>query len=323
MDLHPTYPIFPIIIFLSFVATLLPLAWIKRDNTGLLLLVLWLAIACLNQFINSVIWHGNTRNFVPVWCDISSRLIVGISVGIPCSALCMTRRLYHVCSMKALLLTTIQKRRALVEDMCICVGIPFLQVVIHYVVGGHRYAILEDIGCYPATYNSWLAYVLAYSWPVIIGFLNGIYSVLTIRAIIRSGKEIDKCFEEKDEKKHYCRRIAFALGMIIFDGPFAVVSMTFDLTTMPLYPYNGWKETHVNYSHVVNVPAAVWRLNPTWNAALEMARWILILDTMVYYGIFGTSREAINAYKKAFWTVIRVLGLKFRSSATFQDNLQL
>ncbi|TDL13323.1 fungal pheromone STE3G-protein-coupled receptor, partial [Rickenella mellea] len=68
-------------------------------NTGIILYSLWVSIACLNQFINSVIWHNNALNSAPVWCDISTRLIVGISVAIPASSLCIVRRLYHICSM--------------------------------------------------------------------------------------------------------------------------------------------------------------------------------------------------------------------------------
>ncbi|TDL14770.1 STE3-like pheromone receptor [Rickenella mellea] len=297
MDLHPTVPIFPIMIFLSFVAMLLPWAWIKRDNTGILFLSLWIAIACLNQFVNSVIYPP-------------SRVIVGISVAIPASALCMARRLYHICSMKAFLLTPTQKRRALIEDLCICLGIPILQMAI-----GHRFNILEDIGCYPAAYNVWLTYVLCDSWTVIIGIVSAIYSVA------RNGKEIDKFIEDKVDRKHYDRLIILSSFVIIFDAPFTVVIMIVNLTTMPLYPYIGWEDTHFNYSRVDEIPAAVWRSDAAFNAKMEMARWILVLLAILFYGLFGFSTEAMNVYKKGFWTVSGFLGIKNRPSSIPQEIL--
>ncbi|TDL17042.1 fungal pheromone STE3G-protein-coupled receptor [Rickenella mellea] len=322
MDLHPTYPIFPLMIFLSLVASLLPLLWIKRDNIGVLFLSLWLAIACLNQFVNSVIWYGNTRNFIPVWCDISSRLIVGITVAIPASALCMARRLYHICSMKAFHLTPIQANTStLIEDMSICLGTPFLQMAIQYIVEGEKYAIMEDIGCYPLYDGVWPSFVLAFSWPVAIGSTSAVYSVLTIRALAKHGKEIDKFIEDKAQRKHYRRLIILALCVIIFETPFSVVVMILDLTIAPVHSYISWKDTHSNYSIVLEVPAVIWRSNHMFNVKSEMCRWILVLLAIIFYGIFGFSVEAINVYKRTFRSVVGLVGIKIPASTVHQEHL--
>lgn len=86
------------------------IAW----NVGASLYMAWTALACLNQFINSIVWHGNTVNWAPVWCDIckctrtvslegclslvlsAARIIVGASMAIPACSLCINRRLYHI-----------------------------------------------------------------------------------------------------------------------------------------------------------------------------------------------------------------------------------
>jgi hypothetical protein len=44
-----------------------------------------------------------------------------------------------------------------------------------YVVSGHRFNIFEDIGCFPATYNTTLAYPLVYAWPLVIGLISAVY----------------------------------------------------------------------------------------------------------------------------------------------------
>jgi len=41
-------------------------------NTGTCLFMAWSGIACLYQFIDSVIWNGNVVNWSPVWCDIGT-----------------------------------------------------------------------------------------------------------------------------------------------------------------------------------------------------------------------------------------------------------
>lgn len=67
----PLYPLFSIFAFLGFVLSLIPLPWhLQAWNSGTCYFMIWSALACLNQFINSVVWHGNALNPAPVWCEI-------------------------------------------------------------------------------------------------------------------------------------------------------------------------------------------------------------------------------------------------------------
>jgi hypothetical protein len=40
---------------------------------------------------------------------------------------------------------------------------------------GHRYDILEDVGCFPYVFNSWFGFLMCWSWPIILGVISGIY----------------------------------------------------------------------------------------------------------------------------------------------------
>ena len=44
--------------------------WMTVSNTGTCLCMAWIAVGCLTQFINSVVWDKNVVNRAPVWCDI-------------------------------------------------------------------------------------------------------------------------------------------------------------------------------------------------------------------------------------------------------------
>ena len=83
-----------------------------------------------------------------------------------------------------------------INDLCISLGIPvlvmilracyvFFQLLSHllitlspldFIVQPHRYDILEDIGCQPATYNTLPAYFLVFMWPILLGLISFIYS---------------------------------------------------------------------------------------------------------------------------------------------------
>lgn len=67
----PTYPLFSVFAFLGFFLVLVPLPWhLQAWNSATCYFIIWTALACLNQFANSVVWAGNALNNAPVWCDI-------------------------------------------------------------------------------------------------------------------------------------------------------------------------------------------------------------------------------------------------------------
>src|ERR1700683_800287 len=108
------------------------------SNTGTCLYMAWTAVGCFNQFINSVVWNKNVVNRAPVWCDICEdfpcspssswhfdvdpleavRIIVGLSVAIPASALCILRHLHRVTSLRSIGLSK-GEVNSTCDDVCI------------------------------------------------------------------------------------------------------------------------------------------------------------------------------------------------------------
>lgn len=119
----PTYPLFPVLSFLGFVLSIVPLSWhFQAWNSGTCAFMIWTGLVCLVTCINSIIWADNALNVAPVWCDIceclndfpelpvidafaASQIILGASVGIPASTLCISRRLYRIVSTQTVSIT--------------------------------------------------------------------------------------------------------------------------------------------------------------------------------------------------------------------------
>lgn len=57
-----------------------------------------------------------------------------------------------------------------------------------FVVQGHRFDIYEEVGCFPATYNTLPAYFLVHMWPVVLGLCSGWFcgGFLWFRLVVRS-----------------------------------------------------------------------------------------------------------------------------------------
>jgi len=92
------------------------------------------------------------------------------------------------------MVTRSEKRRAIMIDLLIGLGIPLLQVLVRectlistlnhsftcmamaeYVVSGHRYNIFEDFGCTFAMVNMPPTYPLFFAWPIAIGCVSLYY----------------------------------------------------------------------------------------------------------------------------------------------------
>jgi pheromone a factor receptor len=52
-----------------------------------------------------------------------------LNVAIPAASLCINRRLYKIATVKAVMTTPSEKRRAVMIDLLIGVGIPILQMI--------------------------------------------------------------------------------------------------------------------------------------------------------------------------------------------------
>jgi pheromone a factor receptor len=118
-------------------------------NTGTCLYMIWAGLGCLVQCINSIVWNKNMVNRAPIYCDIGesvdlsslersltlrhhtvARLQVAQNVAIPACSLCINRRLYKIATAKVAMTTSAERRRAVIQDLLIGLGIPILQMIV-------------------------------------------------------------------------------------------------------------------------------------------------------------------------------------------------
>lgn len=91
------------------------IAW----NVGCVLYIVWTAIGCLLQFINSLAWSHDAINRAPAWCDFFVRVTSMASVGIPAASLVIARRLCKIANGTTVRSTRRDKQRAIMTDLAI------------------------------------------------------------------------------------------------------------------------------------------------------------------------------------------------------------
>ncbi|KAF9441476.1 pheromone receptor [Macrolepiota fuliginosa MF-IS2] len=294
-----TYPLYPTLAFLGFILALVPLPWhLKAWNSGTCFYMMWASLACLNQFVNSVVWHKNAVNWAPIWCEISIRIMMGSSVGLPASSLCINRRLYYIITSSSAAVTPNEKKRAIMIDSLICVLFPLIYIALQYIVQGHRFNIYEDVGCFPALFNSLPVYFISLMWPLLIGCISAVYCTLTLYTFARRRLEFSRILASHPSITpwRYFRLMALAMTELMLTMPLAAFVIWLNATAEPIEPWVNWADTHFRYSRVEMYPALLWRRSSIFVASMEFTRWVVPACVFIFFGFFGFAEEARKNY---------------------------
>ncbi|KAF8468714.1 STE3-domain-containing protein [Russula ochroleuca] len=295
--------------FIGFVLCVIPFYWhLEAWNTGTCLYMFWAGLGCLIQFINSIIWNGNMINRAPIYCLISTHIQVAQNVAIPACSLCINRRLYKIAKAKAAMTTNADRRRAVIQDLLIGVGLPILQIIAGYVVSSHRYNIFEDFGPASAFADTPLTFILLYSWPVVVGTASLFYCVTSIYTFYKRQRQFRQIMVHSQglNRSRYFRLMALSateiLGTIPL-GTYFIVS-----NAKGVRPWESWAEMHRHYSKVIQVPSIVWENDPYLAGGLGVFRWSMVASAFVFFAFFGFADEARQHYRRVYTSIASRIG---------------
>lgn len=292
------------------ILSVIPLWWhLEAWNVGTCMFMIWTALACFVHFVDSIVWSGNAINWAPAWCDIAIRIQIGAAVAWPACCLCIVRRLYKIASPTSVTTTPTDKRREMITDLLITIGIPVLEMGLEYIVAGHRFNIFEDYGCRAATWNTPLAFVLVFSWPLIIALISACYGALTIRAFVQRRKMFNDLVSANANLTYsrYWRLIALASVDFCFTVPYATWGIV-NVALGDVRPWVSWADTHWGYDRVFQYPRVLWEQEPVVAWSLELFRWGAVICAFIFFGFFGFADEARKHYRLAASTVTKRLG---------------
>ncbi|KAB5588131.1 Pheromone B alpha 3 receptor [Ceratobasidium theobromae] len=317
------FPVFPILSGLAIILVLLPLPWHWRArNTGTLLYIGWTVVGNLVFMTNTIVWRKNFEDHAPVWCDISSKLIIGMSVGLTAASLCINRKLYNIATIKSVHATAASRRREVIVDLLLGIALPIIVMALHYVVQGRRYSILEDIGCWPTTYNTLLAIPLIMLWPILISVCSLLYCSLSIRAFLQTRQQFNQVLNNSRtgiNMSRYFRLMALSSTEMVFSLPFALYLLINNLQNKQ-YPWISWNDTHYMFSQPVKFPAIVLKTFPTSYRVLLVNLWVLPGGGFIFFIYFGLGGEAASAYKEIFYKLVAPFGIRPRPDTSSGQN---
>ncbi|KAF8553269.1 STE3-domain-containing protein [Imleria badia] len=320
VEMVPDVPnwLFSTCAFISFLMCMIPLPWhLEAWNTGTCLYMIWTGLAALNQFINSVVWNSDVVIRAPVCA--ATQFMTASSIAIPAASLCINRRLYHIASVQSVTTTRAEKRRDIMVDLAIGVGLPIVVTIIHFCFQSNRFIIFEEIGCYPFTFNTPLAYPFYFCVPLIIGLASATYCFRTIRelAVRRAQFKEFLSTNRNLSSSRYFRLMGLAGIEILCTVPLASFGIYLNLATTPVQPYVNWANAHNELSVIFQVPSEMWRATTVSTVSSELSRWLVVVCAVVFFAFFGFADEARRNYRLAYASVAKRVGLSTGSiSAT-------
>jgi pheromone a factor receptor len=119
----------------------------------------------------------------------------------------------------------------------------------------------------------------------------------------------------------YIRLMLLACMEMTCTIPIATLSMYKGTRGVALEPWISWEDTHYNFSRVVLIPAVIWRSDPSARTAIELTRWLYPTCALLFFALFGFASEAQNSYRRVFWKIAGLFGLKPSTNTSTKQSL--
>ncbi|KAJ7278851.1 GPCR fungal pheromone mating factor [Mycena rebaudengoi] len=284
---------FPAAAFIGAALVLIPLSvhWRAR-NVLMLSIMAWLFVSDLTYGINSVIWRQNIDIVVPAWCDITTKIKVGSDIALPAACLCLALQLYRV----AYSMQVPQKSRFLVLDLTLSLGLPFLIMALHYVVQGHRFDIMENIGCTPAIYVSVPSIILLDIPPLVCAALALVFASLALVKFSKRRTAFSRMVQSSNSGLSTSRYVRL-MGMSFSLGVWNAICISVSRSSMyvgGLNTWTNWADVHADFSIVSQYPDSA--IPSQLKRSMTFTWWAVPISSLLLFCFFAFGEEAMKEY---------------------------
>ncbi|KIJ08355.1 hypothetical protein PAXINDRAFT_88958 [Paxillus involutus ATCC 200175] len=292
-------PALPVGAFLAAILVLVPLPWHWRArNIGTLAIIAWLFVLNLIYGINSIVWAGNVNNPVPVWCDITTKIMIGANSALPIATMCVCKHLELVSSNRRVRFDHADRRRRIIFDSIMCFGVPLILMALHYVVQGHRFDIFENFGCQPTVYFSIAAIFIVYVPPLAFSIATLVYAATSLYHFIRRRISFATHLQGSNSSlttHRYLRLMAMAVTEMVWGT--ALTSFDLYNNIVPgLRVWDNWADVHSNFSRVDLYPTMLFP--PAFLRSEYLFWWSIPVSAYIFFLFFGLGEEARKEYSK-------------------------
>ncbi|KAH6890866.1 pheromone receptor [Coprinopsis sp. MPI-PUGE-AT-0042] len=291
------YPELPVFAILSAILVLVPLPsqWRAR-NVATLALIVWLFVANVVYAINTLVWAGNAQDRSPVYCDIATKLALGASYAIPLITLCICKHLELVSSSRKSLYNQADRRRRMLYEIVMCIGVPLLLMALHFIVQDHRYDIFEDFGCQAAVYVSVPAIFLVWFPSLLFALVSFILAGVALHHFVRRRLVFPSHLLHSNSgltSNQYLRLIGMAFTIIFWNTTITSYNLYSNVST-GLRPWS-WATVHADPSRVDTFSAET--IPAYYRRALLLSSWAIPASSIIFFLFFAFGEDSMKHYQ--------------------------
>jgi pheromone a factor receptor len=294
-------------IALGLVLVTLPHHWRVR-NIATLSIIAWLSAYNIIFGVNAIIWDGNVEIRARVWCDIATKIKIGADAALPGCALCMARQLNRIaCGLEM----SPKGWRHRAPDILLCWGLPVIIMAAHYIVQGHRFDIIEDLGCFPAIYISLPSIFILDLSQFIPGVLALVFCSLALWKLHRRRVAFHIMLKAPGSSlspSRYIRLMIMTFFIGTWSALLSAVSTANEYNT-GLEPWTNWTAVHADFSFIGQDTDSDFASTPGALTCIYLLWWAVPLSSLSFFGFFGIGEEAMKDYQaNANWVRRVILG---------------
>ncbi|KAG6906376.1 hypothetical protein DXG01_014249 [Tephrocybe rancida] len=216
-----------------------------------------------------------------------------------------------------------KKRRRVALDLVMCWALPMIYMALHYVVQGHRFDIIENLGCRPAIFNSIQSIMLVWVPPLLVTSLTFIYAALALRHFFLRRITFARHLQNSNSaltSSRYFRLICMAVVQM-FWGLLVIILNVWLTCRNGLRPWTGWADVHSNFSRVAVFPM---RLIPVEGVRWTFfAWWVIPVSSVLFFVFFSFGEDAMKEYRTCILWVARNIFRRKDASSDYKTKLSL
>ncbi|KAJ3505020.1 hypothetical protein NLJ89_g7634 [Agrocybe chaxingu] len=304
------HPEFAPVAFIAAFSLIFPLPWHWRaGNVATLSIIGWLFVINMIYAVDAVIWANSVDIVVPVWCDITTKLIIGANFSLPAACLCICIHLEQVSSVRLARTSLSDKRRRQYFEALMCLGLPVIFMALHYVVQGHRFDIIENYGCRPSTYFSIPAIFIVWLPPILIAIGALVFAALALRHFMIRRLSFAAHLSSSNSSltpSRYLRLMVMSALQMFWSLVVTAYALWFTVTAVRIRPWTTWADVHSDWLRIDLFPALF--TPPFVERAFYVLWWLVPVSTFLFVGFFSFGKDATDEYKRCIsWFKTRVL----------------
>ncbi|CED85379.1 STE3 [Phaffia rhodozyma] len=277
---------------------------VRARNVGAISLMTWCMLANITYFINALVYQNTAEDLTPIWCDVVVKIQCAVQTGLAASCLCINRRLATISSPTQSRQTETSRQWAFWSDVAICLLPTTLVLIVSYCVQAHRYNIVENFGCFPATWLELYAILGLFVPPILCAagsFICGGFAIYNFLAQRRRFQAVLQQHSSSLNSSRFLRLIGVAAVDMVLSLPFGIYEIIHN--SYNLQPTYSWADLHHSFDLVQETDQSILNAQPGSWASINLSRWTTTLAAFIYFAFFGMHEDALS-FHASTWNKI-------------------